>query len=38
MTDDPDLDDKDWIRTAVARFEGPLTLYAADMLGGMLRR
>ena len=33
MTGDPDLDDKEWIRAAVARFEGPLTLYAARLLG-----
>ncbi len=33
MTGDPDLDEKEWIRTAVARFEGPLTLYAARLLG-----
>ena len=33
MTGDPDRDDTEWIRTAVARFEGPLTLYAARLLG-----
>jgi RNA polymerase sigma factor (sigma-70 family) len=33
MTGDPDLDNKEWIRSAVSRFEGPLTLYAARLLG-----
>src|SRR5437660_12220638 len=30
---DPSADAHAWIRSAVARFEGPLTLYAARLLG-----
>jgi RNA polymerase sigma factor (sigma-70 family) len=29
----PSADESEWIRSAVARFEGPLTLYAARLLG-----
>ena len=33
MKDEPDADATAWIRSAVARYEGPLTLYAARRLG-----
>ncbi len=32
MNSDPDPNANDWIRTAVSRFEGPLTLYASRLL------
>src|SRR5258708_845972 len=31
-------DDQQWIRQAVDRYEGPLTLYAARLLGGDVER
>jgi RNA polymerase sigma factor (sigma-70 family) len=33
MTREPTADNRQWVRAAVARFEGPLTLYAARLLG-----
>jgi RNA polymerase sigma-70 factor (ECF subfamily) len=33
MTETPGADDRQWVRAAVGRFEGPLTLYAARLLG-----
>src|SRR5882757_8436137 len=33
MTGETRSDDHEWIRSAVSRFEGPLTLYAARLLG-----
>jgi RNA polymerase sigma-70 factor (ECF subfamily) len=33
MTGAPSTDNGPWVRDAVARFEGPLTLYAARLLG-----
>src|SRR3954454_19499611 len=33
MTETPGDDDRQWVRAAVGRYEGPLTLYAARLLG-----
>ena len=33
MRVEPDADDRGWLRESVAKFEGPLTLYATRLLG-----
>ena len=37
MSKKPDAEDREWVREAFLRFEGPLTLYAAKLLGGVDR-
>ena len=37
MSRKPDAEDREWVREAFIRFEGPLTLYAAKLLGDLDR-
>ena len=37
MSKQPGAEDREWVREAFVRFEGPLTLYAAKLLGDIDR-